>query len=348
MEENRDYAPVIIPTLCRYEHFKRCIESLQENPYAKYTDIYIGLDYPAKENHKDGYNKIKKYLESKIQGFSHVYIFEQKENIGLSRNWRLLRDKAYEKHDTFIYVEDDNEFSPNYLEYMNQCLWKYENNDEIIAVTGFNYPTGFYTDDYNIIKCDTYFSAFGYGTWRKKRDKYMKYINMEYFEHLYKSTSYMACLRRRSRNQFCNFVKGMVMYTDDLIINNQIRKCDLAYGIYMLSDDKYMVFPVKSKVRNWGYDGSGLNCIKVMNNKIEDNGKITHREFNVQCQEIDENIEFGNVIEPVTSDAKMNDKRLDNFFRIKFGEMMKTDITYFISRVIGINSMRNLIRLIKK
>ena len=54
--ENK-YAPVMIPTLCRYEHLKRCIESLQMNSWAKYTDLYIGLDYPAKESHIDGYGR---------------------------------------------------------------------------------------------------------------------------------------------------------------------------------------------------------------------------------------------------------------------------------------------------
>ena len=58
MEKNMIYAPVLIPTLCRDEHFIRCIESLKRNAWAKYTDIYIALDFPCKESHWDGYNKI--------------------------------------------------------------------------------------------------------------------------------------------------------------------------------------------------------------------------------------------------------------------------------------------------
>ena len=48
-----DTVPIIIPTLCRYEHFARCIESLKENKYAQYTDIYIGIDYPITEEQRD-------------------------------------------------------------------------------------------------------------------------------------------------------------------------------------------------------------------------------------------------------------------------------------------------------
>ena len=52
------YAPVLIPTLCRYDHFIRCLESLKKNTWAKYTEVYIAVDYPAKESHWDGYKRI--------------------------------------------------------------------------------------------------------------------------------------------------------------------------------------------------------------------------------------------------------------------------------------------------
>lgn len=51
------YAPVLIPTLCRSEHFIRCIESLKRNTWAQYTDVFIGLDYPPSEKYFDGYCK---------------------------------------------------------------------------------------------------------------------------------------------------------------------------------------------------------------------------------------------------------------------------------------------------
>ena len=50
MKENiivNNLAPVIIPTLCRYDHFKRLMESLNKCTWADKTDVYIGLDYPA-------------------------------------------------------------------------------------------------------------------------------------------------------------------------------------------------------------------------------------------------------------------------------------------------------------
>lgn len=51
------YAPIYIPTLCRYEHFKQCIESLAQCEGASETEVYVALDYPAKESHLEGYEK---------------------------------------------------------------------------------------------------------------------------------------------------------------------------------------------------------------------------------------------------------------------------------------------------
>ena len=56
------YAPIIIVTLNRYEHLKRCIESLQKNGWAKYTELYISVDYPADESHWEGYGKVRERL----------------------------------------------------------------------------------------------------------------------------------------------------------------------------------------------------------------------------------------------------------------------------------------------
>ena len=50
MEINH-YAPVIIVTLNRYEHFKRCLDSLEKCTGANKTDVYVGLDYPPSEKY---------------------------------------------------------------------------------------------------------------------------------------------------------------------------------------------------------------------------------------------------------------------------------------------------------
>ena len=49
MQEIKEFAPVLIPTLNRYEHFKRCLESLERCTWAEKTDVYVALDFPPSD-----------------------------------------------------------------------------------------------------------------------------------------------------------------------------------------------------------------------------------------------------------------------------------------------------------
>ena len=92
-EDRKVFAPVIIPTLCRYEHFKQCIESLSKCTLANQTEVYVGLDYPAKDEHWDGYKKIKSYLASVGNiGFKNLTVIERGRNYGLGAagNFQML------------------------------------------------------------------------------------------------------------------------------------------------------------------------------------------------------------------------------------------------------------------
>ena len=116
------YAPIYIPTLCRSEHFIRLMESLRKNTWAKYTDVYIALDYPAKDSQKDGYNKICEYLKEDFTEFASFNLIKRDKNYGSSRNSKEILEYISSKYDRFIRTDDDCEFSPNFLEYINLSL----------------------------------------------------------------------------------------------------------------------------------------------------------------------------------------------------------------------------------
>lgn len=340
----RKYAPVIIPTLCRYEHFKRCVESLQRNPWAKDTDLYIGLDYPAKEGHYEGYEKIKAYLEGGICGFANVFILKQDKNQGSLKNTELLRLAAAEKHDRFIFSEDDNEFSANFLEYMNKCLDQYEEDENVLAVAGYKYPFRSDRIKGTVFTSNVYFAAFGYGSWNRKMMKAQEEMTIELFRARYKSLKFMRCFYRQGVNQYCNFVKAMLGYIPGLIEGDRVLPYDLAYGCYMIAQGKKMIFPAVSKVKNWGYDGSGEHCDSLIYDKEK---PVTHRNFGTECLELDENKGFEIMEEKNLSQQELNDI-LSEFFVIPGKEIVRTKAAYYLSRVIGIDKIRKLIHGVKR
>ncbi len=64
------YAPVLIPTLNRYDHLRQCLESLSRCSWADKTDVFVALDYPPevnREKYEEGWQCNKAYLRA-LQG----------------------------------------------------------------------------------------------------------------------------------------------------------------------------------------------------------------------------------------------------------------------------------------
>lgn len=332
------YAPIMIPTLCRYEQFKNCIESLQNNQYAKETELFIGLDYPLKKEHEEGHKKIEQYIERGISGFSKVIVIKQTRNLGWSKNFEILRNRIYLEHDMYIYTEDDNVFSKNFLCYMNLCLEKYKEDNKILAVSGYSYPAEWNVHKDNIIFLNTYFAAWGYGIWREKEEKMRRSINLEIFNNWMKNYRICKKIYYLSPNQFCNFVKGMVGYTDMLVHDEKLMNIDLAYGIYMMVNDLYMVFPIISKSRNTGH-GNGMNCNKI---EIDLSAKINHRNYSYEKQTIDE--EEGFKIKFLGEVSTGGTKAEKKFFKSTLKERILCWLTWGAYNCLGRDKMVKIIQ----
>lgn len=339
------YAPVIIPTLCRAEKLKNCIESLQKNSYAKYTELYIGLDYPPNEKYRQGYEQIKEYLNGGIEGFARVEIIEQTSNKGWSGNYDSLREKVYEKHDCYIYTEDDNVFSPNFLEYMDCCLTKFEHDEDILAVTGYSYPIDWKDTKHNVMKISSYFAAWGFGIWRSKEEQMRKAINIDNFEQQMKNRNSMRKLYRASKNQYCNFMKGMIEYTDMLVVDGEVLAIDLSFALYQMFYNKYMIFPTVSKVRNTGYGVDGIHCGEMV---LQETRETNHRNYLYDKQPIDISERFEEIIMNSKDETSKLNECMENFFVVSNREIIAARVVEIFCRFFGKKSVVNLLRKMRK
>lgn len=244
--ENMQFAPIIIPTLNRYEHFKRCVDSLSRCTYADKTEIVIGMDFPRFERHEEGYNKIMKFLPT-IAGFGKVTILYTEKNLGPDRNTKRLheyvRNAGYE---CVISTEDDNEFSPNFLMYMNWALNEFKDDDSIYAICGFK------RIDTSGLKNNVYkyprFNAWGYGQWYKTRDKMDKYRDLSYLKDILDNMSLSSAFTQDvyKGSSIVSMLKERGVYGD-------------ALPKFLPQNEQFCLFPIISMVRNHGQDGQGLH-----------------------------------------------------------------------------------------
>lgn len=261
MEINR-YAPIIIPTLNRYEHFKRCIESLEKCKGAECTDVYVGLDYPPSEKYIQGWKKIDSFLEIKKEkhGFKNLIVFKRDHNCGVcnqNSNASLLLHEVKKSNSCYIFTEDDNEFSPCFLDFMNKALVKYENDTRVYSVCGYN-QEAFYVEDKKVVFVYDN-SAWGLGRWTNREIPDINYV-------------------KKAIKSPLKLLKLWRIYPALLYVTFEMLKKDSVYGdalytIKCICENQYQIRPSMSMVRNYGDDGSGQhssNSQKFCEQRISD------------------------------------------------------------------------------
>lgn len=247
------YAPIVIPTLNRVVHFRRCLESLERCTGAELTDVYVGLDYPPAEKYVDGWKKINEYLaeKEKKNGFKNLFVFRRDHNCGVvgpESNYQLLKNVVEPTYDRFISSEDDNEFSPNFLEFMNQGLEFYKDDPRVLFVSAYTPPLfNGLTDMNSFFGIDT--PAYGLGRWTYKKAS-QEYSNEDIAKDLRKSLFNSLKLYWTWPS-----IVGMAIN----MINKGRQYGDVRYSMYNLLHHTFTLQPSVSLSRNWGCDGSGLH-----------------------------------------------------------------------------------------
>lgn len=240
------YAPVVIATLDRCSHFSRCIDSLNKCSCAEHTEVYVAIDYPIKESQIDGNNQIISYLNSHPKfSFKNLIIIKREKNLGASANFDDLIKRAFVKYDRVILSEDDNEFSPNFLKYMNTCLTKFKETPSVISISGYNYPIDMSGYEYSGF-ASSHYCAWGVGLWREK------------IRDLSKSLSFKDIISLRNIAILWKRYPAFAFRVPKMIISGNysqdscIEALSIIYGYVS-------IFPKISKVRNLGNDGSGVH-----------------------------------------------------------------------------------------
>ena len=263
------YAPILIPTLCRHEHFRNCLGSLLANTGASLTDLYIALDYPSKPAHFEGYKLINDFI-NEIVGFKSVNVIRRTSNFGALPNFYRGMDEVLTKYDSFIYIEDDLIFSPNFLEFTNKGLNKFKDDKTIFAISGHSYNgQKIKFSDNNYYRQGISLHVYGLGIWKDRIEDFKKIYTRSYAIKKIMNPFTLLKILRHSASTFLFLL---------VAIFKKETFSDSTGSIYMFFEKKDVIQPTLSKVKNMGWDGTGNNC------KVDDNKALqqidTNHHFN--------------------------------------------------------------------
>lgn len=239
--------PICLFVYKRYEHTRKTIESLRKVKGIENSMLFIFSDGPKNKNDEDDVKKVRDYINS-IEGFKSIEIVESEKNRGLAKSVIEGVGKLVNQYGKIIVIEDDLEFSNNFLEYMNSALELYENNQDIWSISGYTANIGIplnYKEDVYFIKRGC---SWGWATW-KDRWNSIDWECKDYYDF------------RKNRYSVKNFNQtgNDMIYMLDLQMNGDIDSWAIRWCYEQWKQQKYTVYPVKSKVYNNGSDSSGTH-----------------------------------------------------------------------------------------
>jgi glycosyltransferase involved in cell wall biosynthesis len=235
-------APVLITVYNRRKHFIECVESLAQCRLADQTHLFIASDAAKTDTDKEAVKEIRDYCAN-IIGFKKIDLLFSEQNMGAYESSKNAQERVFAEYDKFIFTEDDNVFSPNFLEFINEGLEFYKNNPNVFAICGYKHPFRIPHNYNNDVYVYSLPAAWGFGTWKEK------YLAVDLYPKSFDIS------QKQKRRMPCAWNELML----DVVSNNKTYG-DVVMGYHCLKKDMVNVYPVISLVQNHGHDGSGMHC----------------------------------------------------------------------------------------
>jgi hypothetical protein len=238
-------APVILFAYNRPNHIKKNIESLLKNKEAGQSDLFVFSDAPKKEEDKLKVEQVREYL-STITQFQSVTIVKREFNYGLGKNIIDGVTEIVATYGKVIVLEDDLVVSPYFLEYMNEGLELYENDDRVISIHGYVYPVKEKLPETFFLKGA---DCLGWGTWKRGWGIFEPDGNL--------------LLKKILESDEANAFDYNNAYPFTQMLKDQSEGKNNSWAVRWYAsaflNDKYTLYPRKSLVYHAGGDGSGTN-----------------------------------------------------------------------------------------
>lgn len=134
----QNLAPIALFVYNRPEHTRRTLSYLQKNLLADESRLFVFSDGPKSEADKIKVEQVRQ-LVKEASGFKSVKIEERKENLGLANSIIAGVTKLVNEYDKVIVFEDDLLSSPYTLQYFNESLNRYANEEKVMHVGAYMY-----------------------------------------------------------------------------------------------------------------------------------------------------------------------------------------------------------------
>jgi hypothetical protein len=135
----QSFAPIALFVYNRPQHTERTLKFLKQNELAAESRLFIFSDGPKTDQDTDKVAAVRDFLKT-VDGFRSVEIIERKENMGLANSVIAGVGRLVKDYKQVIVLEDDLITSPYTLNYFNDGLNRYRNEEQVMHIGAYMYP----------------------------------------------------------------------------------------------------------------------------------------------------------------------------------------------------------------
>jgi GR25 family glycosyltransferase involved in LPS biosynthesis len=285
--------PVLIIGFNRPEKLKRVIEKVIDEQ----REIYVALDGPRKFNQRDEI-KVEQCIEivKKFQKTKKIFTLYQKQNLGCKIGEQRAMNWFFDNNEAGIILEDDVIIENEFLNFCDENLVKYRNDDKIWSICGFipfeirslnldNSKKEFYT-------CDTP-QTWGWASWKRVWQKYQSEITINDLQNIkYPEIFYEKKYKINKKIWERRFLD---------LIHGRVSTWDYQFTLSCWNNSGINIFPRRNYVLNIGFDSEATHTL-TESSKNTEIVEIENLDFSSQFHEIDKlnYLEFNFIIKYIS------------------------------------------------
>lgn len=241
-------APIVILAYNRPDKLERLIKCLGTAELAIQSDVFVFIDGPKSNTDVTLQLRILEIVQGNSHYFQSLEVHHRRQNVGLSSSVITGVTKVLNTYESAIVLEDDLVVHKQFLSFMNGCLDRYKDNEEIMSINGYGLkvPLKCSTAESSIYLTTRNFS-WGWAVWRDRWND----INWDLKDWTQVKS------KRQAFNKYCG---------DDCfrMLNRWKKGSNDSWAIrfcyHQFLNNKLTVAPYDSLIVNDGFDDSGENC----------------------------------------------------------------------------------------
>jgi hypothetical protein len=239
-------APVILFVYNRPVHVKKTLESLCNCEKSQESELFIYCDGPKHSEDEKAVQEVRDIVKSR-KWCGTVNIIEHDTNWGLAKSVINGVTEIINRYGKVIVLEDDLILSPQFLNFMNDALDIYKNDETVMHISGYMFPVkGILPETlfYRVTSC------WGWATWKRAWEKiepdaarllsYFKDKKQVWKFNIDGSTNYYKMLQNQAAGKRDSWA---IRWYASVFLNNGL-----------------CLHPGKSLVNNIGHDSTGVHC----------------------------------------------------------------------------------------